>query len=66
MRDPISELIGRISSTKEDIAETVSAARNVDTFEKYQRLVGRSEGLQIALDLINDILTEDTEEKDAE
>jgi hypothetical protein len=65
MRDPIAELIGRISSTREEIAETVSAARGVDSFEKYQRLVGRYEGLQIALDLWNDIMTED-EEKDAE
>ena len=65
MRDPIAELIGRISSTREEIAETVSAARGVDSFEKYQRLVRRNEGLQIALDLLNDILTENKEE-DAE
>jgi hypothetical protein len=65
MRDPISELIARIGSTKESIAETVSAAHGVDSFEKYQRLVGRNEGLQIALDLLNDILTE-SEEQDAE
>lgn len=65
MRDPISELIGRINSTREEIAETVAAGRGVDSFEKYQRLVGRNEGLQIALDLWNDIMTED-EEKDAE
>lgn len=63
MRDPISELIGRINSTKEAIAETVAAGHGVDNFEKYQRLVGRNEGLQIALDLLNDILTEDTEEQ---
>ena len=65
MRDPISELIARIGSTKESIAETVSAAHGVDSFEKYQRLVGRNEGLQVALDLLNDILTE-SEEQDAE
>ena len=59
MKDIISELIERISSTKKEIAETVSAARGVDTFDKYQRLVGRYEGLQIALDLLNDIMTED-------
>ena len=59
MKDIISELIERISSTKKEVAETVSAARGVDTFDKYQRLVGRYEGLQIALDLLNDIMTED-------
>ena len=59
MKDIISELIERISSTKKEIAETVSAARGVDSFDKYQRLVGRHEGMQISLDLLNDIMTED-------
>ena len=65
MKDIISELIGKISATKTAIAETVSAGHGIDSFEKYQRLVGRNEGLQIALDLLNDILTE-SEEQDAE
>ena len=59
MKDIISELIERISSTKKEVAETVSAARGVDSFDKYQRLVGRHEGMQISLDLLNDIMTED-------
>jgi hypothetical protein len=64
MTDIISLLIGRINETKKEIADTVAAAHGVNSFETYQRLVGRNEGLQIALDLINDILTED-DEKDA-
>ena len=59
MRDHISELIGRINETKERIAETVTAGTGVATFEIYQRLVGRAEGMQIILDLIDDLLTED-------
>lgn len=62
MKDIISELLKRISETKKDIAETVAAGTNVSSFEVYQRLVGRHEGLQIALDLLNDILTGDEEE----
>lgn len=65
MKDVVSEILDRILKTKKEIAETVAAAHGIDSFEKYQRLVGRSEGLQVSLDLINDILTED-DETDAE
>ena len=63
MRDPISELISRVNETKKSIAETVAAGLGVATFEQYQRLVGRHEGLQIALDLLNDIMTEGVEDE---
>ena len=63
MRDIVSELISRIGETKKSIADTVAAGLGVGTFEQYQRLVGRHEGLQIALDLINDILTEGVEDE---
>ena len=63
MTDIISELLKRISETKKNIADTVAAGTNVTSFEVYQRLVGRSEGLQIALDLLDDIMTGDEEEE---
>ena len=63
MRDIVSELISRISETKKEIADTVAAGNGINSFETYQRLVGRHEGLQIALDLLNDIMTEDVEEE---
>jgi hypothetical protein len=63
MKDPINELISRVNATKAEIADAVAAGTNVGTFEIYQRLVGRSEGLQITLDLINDILTENIEDE---
>lgn len=65
MVDIISVLIGKINDTRKEIADTVSAGNGVSTFDKYQRLVGRYEGLQITLDLINDILTEDDEDNAA-
>jgi hypothetical protein len=59
--DIISKFISLAKETKKDIAETVAAGTNVTSFEVYQRLVGRSEGLQIALDLLDDIMTGDEE-----
>lgn len=64
MKDIISELISQVRETKKNIADTVAAGANVSSFEIYQRLVGRNEGLQIALDLLDDIMTGD--EKEAE
>jgi hypothetical protein len=61
--DIISNFISLVKETKKDIADTVAAGTNVTSFEVYQRLVGRSEGLQIALDLLDDIMTGDDEEE---
>ena len=63
MRDPISELIFRVNETKKEISETVSEGTGIVNFETYQRLVGRFQGLQIALDILNDIMTEDAEDE---
>lgn len=63
MRDIVSELISRIGETKKSIAETVAAGTGVGNFEQYQRLVGRHEGLVIALQLLDDIMTEGGEEE---
>lgn len=63
MRDPISELISLVKETQQQIAETVAVGHGVNSFETYQRLVGRHEGLQITLDLINDVLAGDNEEE---
>ena len=62
MQDIISEFISRVNVTKKDIADTVSACVNVASFEIYQRLVGRNEGLQIALQLLDEIMTGDEED----
>jgi len=62
MKDFISEIIGRVKTEQSNIAETVTAGMNVNSFDDYQRLVGRYEGFKVVLDIINEILTEDDEE----
>jgi hypothetical protein len=62
MKDFISEIIGRVKTEQDSIAETVTAGMNVNSFDDYQRLVGRHEGFKMVLDIINEILTEDEED----
>lgn len=61
MKDFLSQIISRTRDEKRKIAETVTAGHNVNTFQDYQRLVGRAEGLQAVLDIIDELLTEDDE-----
>jgi hypothetical protein len=62
MRDPVSKLIGEISAEKQKLADAVTAGVNVNSYEDYQRLIGRIEGFTETLDIINSILTEDDED----
>ena len=62
MKDIISEIIGRVSAEKQIQADTVTAGINVNSFDDYKQYVGKLEGLQTALDIIDQILTEDDEE----
>lgn len=61
MKDPISELIGRLKEAGDELSQAITAGVNIHTFDDYRRLVGRHEGLLQALDIINDLLTEDDE-----
>lgn len=61
MKDIVSEIISRTRDEQKRIAEAVTAGTNVNSFEDYQRLVGRYEGLKAVLDIIDDILTGDEE-----
>ena len=61
MKDFISEIISRMRNEKQKIAEAVTAGHNVNNFEDYQRLVGRAEGFQAVLDIIDELLTENEE-----
>jgi len=63
MKDFISEIIGRVKAEQKSIADSVTAGFNVNSFEDYQRLVGRHEGLMLTLDIINQLLTEDDEDE---
>jgi hypothetical protein len=62
MKDFISEIVRRVKDEQIKLAETLTAGMNVNTFEDYQRLVGRYEGFKETLDIVNEILREDEEE----
>lgn len=62
MKDFISKIIGRVKTERSNLADTITAGMNVNTFDDYQRMVGRYEGLSQTLNLIEEILTEDDEE----
>lgn len=62
MKDFISEIITRTRGEQAKLAETLTAGNNVNSFDDYQRLVGRFEGFREVLDIINEILREDEED----
>lgn len=62
MKDFVSEIIGRVKAEQNTLADTVTAGINVNSFDDYQRLVGRYEGFKVVLDIIDEILTGDDEE----
>jgi len=62
MKDFLSEIITRVNAEKKSLADTVTAGSNVNTFEDYKWLIGRIDGLQQTLDIIDNILTENDEE----
>ena len=62
MKDFISEIISRTRDEQAKLAETLTAGINDNTFEDYQRLVGRFEGFKAVQDIINEILREDEED----
>lgn len=63
MKDFLSEIITRVNAEKKSLADTVTAGSNVNSFEDYKWLIGRIDGLQQTLDIIDNILTEDDEEE---
>jgi hypothetical protein len=62
MKDFISEIIGRVKTEIQIQADTVTAGTNINSFDDYKQYVGKIEGLQITLDIIDQILTENEEE----
>jgi hypothetical protein len=62
MRDFISEIIARTRDEQTKLADTLTAGSNVNSFEDYQRLVGRFEGFKAVQDIIDEILREDEED----
>jgi hypothetical protein len=62
MKDILSEIIQRVRAEQTKLADTLTAGVNVNTFDDYQRLVGRYDGFKDTLDIINEILREDDED----
>ena len=54
----LADLIGRLKVEKSLIADAL-ANGNASTWETYQRLVGRHQGLDEALSIINQLLEEE-------
>ena len=59
MKDPLYESIFRIKEAVEFLSTGV--LDGVDSWDKYNQLVGRGQGLKEALEIINSVLKEDEE-----
>jgi hypothetical protein len=62
MKDIISEIISRLKAEVKIQAETVTAGTNINSFDDYKQYLGKIEGLQSSLEIIDEILTEDEED----
>lgn len=56
----ISDLIGGIKASQSEIALALAHGQ-APTWEAYHRMVGQHQGLQDALDILNNLLKEDDE-----
>jgi len=62
MKDFLSEILHRIKTAQNEMTEAIASGVNVHSFDGYQRLVGKREGLSDALAIIDAILSEDDED----
>jgi len=61
MKDLVSELIHRLKKSDKELVEVIASGINIHSFESYQKLVGKREGISEALLVIEDLLSEDDE-----
>ena len=61
MKDILSEILHRIKTAEKELTEAIASGANIHTFDHYQRFVGKREGLSEALQIIDNILSEDDE-----
>jgi len=61
MVDILSEILKRIKTAEKELTEAIASGVNIHSFEGYQRLVGKREGLSETLSIIENILSEDDE-----
>ena len=62
MKDILSEIISRIKAEVNNQAEAVTAGTNIVSFDDYKQHIGCIRGLQLSLDIIDEVLTEDEEQ----
>jgi hypothetical protein len=55
-----SDFIGAVKARQHEITSSLAAGRCAN-FETYQRLVGQYQGLEYALEILNDLLKEKDE-----
>ena len=55
-----SDFISAVKARQHEISQSL-AAGNCVNFETYQRLVGQYQGLEYALDILNNLLKEEDE-----
>lgn len=58
----VSDFIGAVKARQAEISAGLSNGNCVN-FESYQRLVGQHQGLQEALDIINNLLKEEEDDR---
>jgi len=57
----VDDLVNTVKARQTQISSSLVSG-NAVTFESYQRLVGQYQGLQDALDILNDLLKEEDED----
>jgi hypothetical protein len=62
MKDPLYASVFKVKAALEELKQAVLVG--VDSWDKYNQLVGRGQGLQEALDIVNEVLKEDEEENE--
>ena len=61
MVDILGEILKRIKTAEKELSEAIASGVNIHSFDGYQRLVGKREGLSETLSIIENILSEDDE-----
>jgi len=59
--DILGEILKRIKTAEKELSEAIASGVNIHSFDGYQRLVGKREGLSETLSIIENILSEDDE-----
>jgi len=62
MKDPLFEAMFKIQAELKFLSE--ASLDGVESWDKYNQLIGRARGLKESLEIINQVLREDEEEKD--